>query len=56
MRRWAIRETRAEQTVLCTYVENHAILELFSPVHQNINKRKDRATKTVIGLPFFLPV
>ena len=50
-------ETRAEQTVLRAYVENQAIAGtiLLYRVLQNINKRNQRAIKTVSELPFHLP-
>ena len=48
-------ETQAEPAVLRTYVENQAILEhILLYRHQNVNKPKSRAAKTVYGL-IFLP-
>ena len=48
-------ETWAERAVLCTYVENQAILEpILLCRHQNVNKAKSRAARTVYGL-IFLP-
>ena len=48
-------ETQAKLAVLCTYIENQAILEpIFFTGHQNVNKPKTRAGRTFYG-PIFLP-
>ena len=44
-------KTRAERAVLRAYVENQANINTL-----NINKRKGRAIKTAIELPFFFPM
>ena len=46
-------EIRAELAVLRSYVENQAMLEpILLNVHQNVNKPKSRAARTIYGLIF----